>query len=169
MRSFPRIFLPFDRPRATLLLAPVLGLLALVSGCGGDGNNPTTPTQGSNVAITNGASTKTTDAFSPNPDAVSLAAGGGVVWTNQDTQTTGTGGGNPTGGGGGGGPYGARVGLSLHSLAGTTHNIVADDGSYNSGPLAPGATFTHAFTAAGSYPYHCSIHPNMRGTITVNP
>lgn len=33
--------------------------------------------------------------------------------------------------------------------------------------LAPGASFSRVFTSAGSYNYHCSIHPAMTGTITV--
>ena len=31
-----------------------------------------------------------------------------------------------------------------------------------------GQTFSHTFAAAGSVPYHCSIHPFMKGTVTVN-
>jgi plastocyanin len=33
--------------------------------------------------------------------------------------------------------------------------------------LATGATYTQAFSAVGSYPYHCTPHPGMRGTVTV--
>lgn len=48
-----------------------------------------------------------------------------------------------------------------------THDIVANNNSFNSGHLAPGSSFTHTFTQAGTYQYHCSIHPTMRGTIVV--
>lgn len=37
----------------------------------------------------------------------------------------------------------------------------------NSGNLEPGKTFTFTYSAAGTYKYHCSIHPNMTGTVTV--
>jgi plastocyanin len=159
-----RNFTIFARHHPLPLVASTLGLLVLASGCGGD-NSPTTPTgAGSSVTIIAGASTKTTDAFTPNPDAVSLASGGSVVWSNMDTDATGTGGGT-----GGGNPYGDRASLSMNFLAGTTHHLVADDGSFDSGELAAGGKFSHTFTAAGSIPYHCSIHPNMRGTITVGP
>jgi len=36
-----------------------------------------------------------------------------------------------------------------------------------SGPLGGGATYSIALTRAGTYHYHCAIHPNMVGTITV--
>lgn len=48
-----------------------------------------------------------------------------------------------------------------------THIVVADDGSFDSGQLDPGQNFTLAFDTAGTYTYHCSIHPDMTGSITV--
>jgi plastocyanin len=49
----------------------------------------------------------------------------------------------------------------------TAHTVTLDDKSVDSGNLAPGATFTHAFTAAGTFTYHCEIHKQMTATITV--
>jgi plastocyanin len=49
----------------------------------------------------------------------------------------------------------------------TTHTVTANDGSFDSGNIAPGATFTHTFNAVGSVAYHCTIHPTMTGTIVV--
>lgn len=38
----------------------------------------------------------------------------------------------------------------------------------NSGDIAGGgATFVHTFMIAGTYPYHCERHSNMRGTVVV--
>ena len=39
----------------------------------------------------------------------------------------------------------------------------------NSGDIAGGATFPHTFTTAGTYPYHCSHHSAMTGSVTVTP
>ncbi|MGZ4883524.1 MAG: cupredoxin domain-containing protein [Halobacteriota archaeon] len=47
------------------------------------------------------------------------------------------------------------------------HHIVSDTGAFSSSVLNPGDSYTHQFTQAGTYPYHCSIHPFMTGTITV--
>jgi plastocyanin len=47
------------------------------------------------------------------------------------------------------------------------HTVTLDDKSVDSGNIAQNATFKHAFSAAGTFSYHCSIHSNMKGTITV--
>ena len=48
-----------------------------------------------------------------------------------------------------------------------THTSTANNGAWNSGSIAPGAQFTTTFASAGSFTYHCAIHPGMVGTITV--
>jgi plastocyanin len=47
------------------------------------------------------------------------------------------------------------------------HSIVLDGGQCKSEPFAGGATTTLQFDTAGSYPFHCGIHPTMKGTIEV--
>ncbi len=47
------------------------------------------------------------------------------------------------------------------------HTIVADDGSFSSGSLAKGATYSQTFSTKGTYKYHCGIHPTMTATIIV--
>ena len=47
------------------------------------------------------------------------------------------------------------------------HTVTADDGSFDSGPVAPGATFSRVFPALGTVSYHCSIHASMQGNVTV--
>jgi len=48
-----------------------------------------------------------------------------------------------------------------------THSVTFDNGP-DCGNLATGASTTVTFSAAGSYPYHCKIHPSMTGSITVS-
>ena len=38
----------------------------------------------------------------------------------------------------------------------------------NSGNLAQGATYPYTFSLAGSFIYHCAIHPSMTGSVIVN-
>jgi plastocyanin len=45
--------------------------------------------------------------------------------------------------------------------------VTADGGGFGSSTLATGASFSHAFSTAGTYAYHCAIHASMTGTIVV--
>ena len=47
------------------------------------------------------------------------------------------------------------------------HNVVSDSGLFNSGIIAAGATYSRTFTTAGTFPYKCTLHANMNGTIIV--
>lgn len=46
------------------------------------------------------------------------------------------------------------------------HDVVADGGSFVS-ELQTSGSYTFVFTEAGEWAYDCSIHPEMRGTVTV--
>jgi plastocyanin len=47
------------------------------------------------------------------------------------------------------------------------HDVVADSGEFKSALFDKGGSFSFTFTKAGTYPYHCSIHPGMVGTVVV--
>ena len=47
------------------------------------------------------------------------------------------------------------------------HTVVSDDPLFKSAGLDTDDTFTFTFAKAGTYKYHCSIHPRMTGTIVV--
>jgi plastocyanin len=71
------------------------------------------------------------------PSQITAAKGGTVTWTNNDS---------------------------------TTHTVVDDlsnIGGPNSGDIKPGDKYSFTFNKTGSFQYHCSIHPSMRGTIVV--
>lgn len=93
------------------------------------------------------------------------------------------------GGGGNGGPGANEVWIqgmafvpsSITVSAGTTitwinkdnitHTVTSDTGvtpSFNSGNIGSGGSYPHNFTTAGTYTYHCSIHPSMMGRVIVN-
>jgi plastocyanin len=90
------------------------------------------------VSIVPGSSSLTTDAYQPNP--IQASVGTTVTWTNNDAQ-----------------PHTATSGQN-----------VTPDGRFDSGIMAPAATFDFTFTEAGEYPYFCLLHPNMVGTVTVS-
>lgn len=142
---------------AGIRIALVTLMLGLSGACGGGGDsnapngpqNPPPPaSSGNDIGIVVGASLLTTTAFSPNPKVVSLGGSSSVVvrWVNGDIT---------------GGDY--------TSGTATTHNIVSDNGAFTSGTLGGNGTFSATLSATGDYPYNCGIHPNMVGSITVNP
>ena len=47
------------------------------------------------------------------------------------------------------------------------HTVVSTEGVFKSKVLDTDDTFAFTFGKAGSYPYFCSIHPKMTGTIVV--
>ena len=74
-------------------------------------------------------------------------------------------------------PTFVRVGpdtsISWNNPTGALHSITHDgckNGArcaFDSGPLGPNRTFTVHQLSPGSYPYHCSFHPIMRGVLEV--
>jgi plastocyanin len=50
---------------------------------------------------------------------------------------------------------------------GVAHTVTADGGAFDH-PMPSGATFSFTFATAGSFAYHCTIHPFMRGTIVAS-
>jgi plastocyanin len=47
------------------------------------------------------------------------------------------------------------------------HTATASDGSFDSGNLNPGQSFSFTFSTPGTYPYVCQYHAGMQGTIVV--
>ena len=48
-----------------------------------------------------------------------------------------------------------------------SHTSTSDPTGWDSGIVAPGAAFSRSFQSAGSFRYHCAIHPGMIGTVVV--
>jgi plastocyanin len=47
------------------------------------------------------------------------------------------------------------------------HTATEDSGRWDTGLLSPGATASVNFAAPGTYAYHCTLHPWMKGTVVV--
>ncbi len=88
-------------------------------------------------AFAGGGNSITIKNFAFDPPALTVKAGTVVTWVNNDQ--------------------------APHALASDTGSPAA----FLSDTLSPGASFTFTFTRPGTYPYHCSIHPSMKGTILV--
>jgi plastocyanin len=48
-----------------------------------------------------------------------------------------------------------------------THTVTGNTGTFNSGNLGNGGTFSFKFDSAGAYNYHCAIHSSMTATVIV--
>lgn len=47
------------------------------------------------------------------------------------------------------------------------HTVTAADGSFDSGAVEPGAVWRRTFDTPGTYPFACTPHPFMQGTVVV--
>lgn len=47
------------------------------------------------------------------------------------------------------------------------HSSTSDTSLWDSGIQTTGATFTHTFSSAGNFPYHCVVHTFMTASVTV--
>lgn len=47
------------------------------------------------------------------------------------------------------------------------HTVTANDESFDSGLVQPGATWQHTFERAGTFTYYCTPHPFMKGVVVV--
>ena len=63
-----------------------------------------------------------------------------------------------------------RVGTTViwKNRSSAPHTVTSDDGTtFDSGTVAAGGTFHFTFKTAGTFSYHCNIHPYMRSVIIV--
>jgi plastocyanin len=84
-----------------------------------------------------GSNAVTIKNFAFDPSSLTVKTGTEVTWTNLDS---------------------------------VQHTVVSDTGSlaaFSSDPLPTGASYRFTFTKPGTYTYHCSIHPSMKGTVIV--
>jgi len=84
-----------------------------------------------------GGTTITIKNFTFDPSTVTVKTGSAVTWVNGDSPP---------------------------------HTIASDSGlpaAFTSDMLSTGASYTFTFTRPGTYTYHCSIHPSMKGTVIV--
>lgn len=55
------------------------------------------------------------------------------------------------------------------NATGPTHTATSDTGAWNTGNIAPGGTSSAiSFPTAGTFTYHCAIHPTLIGSVIVS-
>jgi nitrite reductase (NO-forming) len=95
------------------------------------------------VDIPSGAFDPANAATAYTPGVISVSAGTTVTWINNDSV--------------------------FHTItSGPTNGTVATpDGLFDSGQVQPGETYEHTFDEPGTFDYHCTPHPWMKGQVEV--
>ena len=143
--------------RAWFVLLALAAMIALAA-CGGttSGGTTPTPTQAGNTPTT-ASTTGTTPTATPSgpTQAVTIDTPSGSFGFEPATITV-------------------KVGTTVTwtNMTGAPHTVTSDDGkTFDSGintPIAAnGGTFSFTFTKAGTFTYHCQIHPFMKATVIV--
>ena len=136
--------------RAALLLGALVPAAALASACGGSS------TQGNTAAtsMSTAASSPTVAAAAEHDATVRAIEESGdprMAWKFDPVQVAIVAGGR----------------VVFTNAGKEAHTATADDGSFDAGTLNPNETRTVTFDRAGSFGYHCSLHPWMKGKIVV--
>lgn len=70
------------------------------------------------------------------------------------------------------GPVSAKVGdvITWTNADSAPHRVALDDGSCQMSGNIPGGggKASLVFSVPGTYPFHCTVHPTMKGTITIS-
>ena len=125
---------------AILLVLGAFAAGACKSSTTNNPNGPSNNTGGATVTILAGSNdyysnpNRPTSGTGFSPNALTVAVGDTVTWTNNDS---------------------------------VDHQPTADGGAFN-GTASPGGSYKFTFATAGTFPYHCTVHPEMVGTITVH-
>ncbi len=142
--------------KPVLFCLVALSALVLLAACGGSSTNTgTTPTTSIPTATATQASnaqsvmiiTDSSGSFAFSPATLTIKAGTTVTWKNGTTVT-------------------------WKNTTAASHTVTSDDGkTFDSGTSNPitaqTGTFSFTFTTAGTFAYHCAIHPFMKATIIV--
>jgi plastocyanin len=62
----------------------------------------------------------------------------------------------------------ANTTITWTNKDGVAHTVTSTTGLFDSGSINTGGTYSRQFTTTGSFPYRCTIHPSMTGTVIVN-
>jgi len=107
-----------------------------------DAKKVTAKTTETKVSIIKGTSTPGCEAKKGcyKPFEAKVKTGSKVIWKNDDT--------------------------AAHTV--TSGKDATADGTFDSGIIAPGKTFSYTFSKAGKSDYYCIVHPWMTGKVTIS-
>ncbi|HEX2851015.1 MAG TPA: cupredoxin domain-containing protein [Acidimicrobiales bacterium] len=145
--------------RRLLAAASLLAVVALGAACGSKDSGGAIQTQSERAVTSTTAPQSDMYGYPSNDSSTTTAAGAGAAAAG-DTITA-------KGFAFSGATVKAGATVKVVNQDGTAHTVTADDGSFD---VRVDGNGTGSFTAPskpGTYPFHCSIHPSMHGTLTV--
>jgi amicyanin len=129
-------------PVPVTLLSLVLVIVLVTCGCTG-----TAPAPAQQAAVqapsttTQAGNAVTIQNFAFSPATITVPGGTTVTWTNQDSMQ--------------------------HDVVNLATGPTAQGAYFKSEILQKGGAYSFTFDTPGTYPYFCSIHPSMKGTVIV--
>jgi len=138
------------RPKALLAAALLAAALAL-SACGDSDDDTTGSANATETTTEEGSGTEAGSSPAPSGEAARAEKVKIVEFTYQPDPVT--------------IQEGGKVTWQNEDAA--PHTATADDGSFDTGTIEQGKIGSETFKEAGTYPYFCEIHPDMRGTVEV--
>ena len=141
--------------RRLIFLGLVVGVLlpaaAVLTACGGDGSADSSP------AVTDdGAASPTAAAADPAADGAGVrmveeAGDPRTAWKFDPAQLT----------------VAQGTSVTFTNTGHEVHTATADGGSFDTGVISAGGTQSVVFADAGTFSFHCSLHPWMKAEIVV--
>jgi plastocyanin len=128
----------FSAAHSAALGCAILAFI-LIAGCTSYGPAPGSPTATATPAP--GGTAVTIQNFAFSPATLLISSGSTVSWTNRDAAD--------------------------HKIVNDATGQNGEGALFQSPALPQGGTYSFTFSTPGVYPYHCSIHPSMKATITV--
>jgi len=143
--------------RMRVLLVPAFAGLLLLAACGDDSGSGSSSATTAPAAASGGQGGY---GIPSDATATSAASGGGA--TAADTVVAKDIAYNPT-------SITVKVGdtITFKNEDSFAHTFTANNGEFDSNSVDGGGSFTFKPTEAGTIAFHCKIHSNMKGTITV--
>ena len=126
------------KPIHCAILMVVLATCIAVCGC--TSSNPSSVPATTPMQVP-GTVTVSIQNFAFIPASITVPSGTTVTWTNQD----------PTD----------------HTIVNDARGSVAQGAIFSSNSLPKGASYSFKFDNPGTYPYLCTVHPSMKGTVIV--
>jgi len=131
-------------------LVVVSGILIVATACGSNYSSTPSPTTSPSPSPSPSSSPASSDGSAP---AISIPMGastlGNQAFAPDDLNVT----------------VGTTV--TWKNTDSVAHTSTSDAAGWDSGIVNPGGQFSTAFSTAGTYHYHCAIHPGMIGTVVV--